>query len=136
MRLKWHFAVSLLIAMFSLIFNQSTPFLKIELFGYDITVSALCIVVGALIDVDHLIDIFQGYAFGSIESRFREGRLIILFHGVENALILTGLSIAFPFLIFLAISYICHMIMDMYGNNVPFYAYFYVVRFGRKLLNV
>jgi hypothetical protein len=122
--------------MLSLLFNQNTPFLDIELFGYDITIFVLCVVVGVFIDIDHIIDIFKRCAFGSLESRFREGRLIILFHGIENAVILSGLSIAFPFLIFPSISYICHMIMDVYGNNVSFQAYFYTVRFGRKLLRV
>lgn len=130
---KWHFAASLVIAGFSLFFNQDTPFLDVELFSYDITVFVLCIMVGVFVDVDHVIDILKGYAFKSVASRFREGRLIILFHGIENAVILTGLSIVFPFLIFPSISYICHIMMDVYGNNIPFRAYFYVLRVARAL---
>jgi hypothetical protein len=134
---KRHFIVSLIIAIFSLFFDQRTPFLEIRLLGYEITVFILCIVVGVLVDVDHIIDywIIRGHMSKSLEQRFREGRMFLVFHSIENTVILAVLSILFPFFVFPTITYICHMTMDVYGNGAPYRAYFYLVRFGRKLVN-
>lgn len=131
-----HLLASLVVATVSLLFSQKTPFLAIKLFGYDFAVFALCIVFGVFLDVDHVIDyrLNRGRSFESLESRFEKGRMYVVFHGVENVLLFTVLAVVWPFLVFPAISYICHMVMDVYGNGVPFQAYFYTVRFGRKLL--
>ena len=53
---KWHLIVSLIVAIFSVYFDQRTPFLEILLLGGEITVFILCIVVGMLVDGDHIID--------------------------------------------------------------------------------
>jgi len=60
--------------------------------------------------------------------------MYVVFHGVENVVLFTVLAAVWPFLAFPAMSYTCHLAMDVYGNGVPFKAYFYTVRFGRKLL--
>lgn len=127
---------SSVIAAFSLFFNQQTPFLTVELFGYNFTVFILCIVFGVLIDVDHIVDyrLNRWHMSESLESRFKKGRMFVVFHGIENIIILAALSIFFPFLIFPAASYFCHMAMDIYSNEVPFQAYSYVVRFGKKMI--
>ena len=127
---------SSVIATFSLFFNQQTPFLTIELFGYNLTVFILCIIFGVFIDADHLVDyrLNRWRMPESLESRFKKGRMFVVFHGIENIIILAALSIVFPFLIFPAASYFCHMAMDIYSNEVPLQAYFYVVRFGKKMI--
>ena len=134
---KWHFVASLVVAVFSFFFNQRVPFFEVRLLGYEITVFVLCIVVGVFVDVDHIIDYWiNGWlVFVSLGRRFREGRMFLVLHGIENAVILAGVSVLFPFLIFPTISYICHMTMDIYGNGTPIRAYFYTVRFGRKLVH-
>lgn len=135
MDLKRHFAASLSVATFSLLFSQSVPFLSIQLFSHEITVCVLCIGVGVLVDIDHMIDfrVNGGHMTESLESRYKKGRMLVIFHGIENTIILISLSVSFPFLAFLTISYICHILMDVYGNGVSFQAYFYTVRFGRRL---
>jgi hypothetical protein len=135
MRAEWHFASSLVVAFVSLLFNQSTPFFGITLFGYEFAVFFLCIVAGVFVDIDHVVDfrLNKGLMRESLASRFRNRRMFLVFHGIENVVILGGLSILFPFLIFPTISYACHMIMDVRGNGAPSRAYFYTVRFGRKL---
>jgi len=137
MRVKWHFVASLAIAIVSLFFNQSVPFLVVELFGYTITVFILCFAVGVFVDVDHIVDIRlnRGYFFESVEGAYRDGRWFVVFHGAETVVVLCGLSIVFPFLMFPTACYICHMLMDFYANGVSFQAYFYVVRFGRMLIH-
>lgn len=135
MHTKWHLLVSLTIAAASLPFNQSIPFLTVQLFGHYITIFVLCIVVGVLIDVDHIVDFWlnRWRLSETLESRFQNGKMFVVFHGVENVAVLATLSIVFPFLIFPTASYTCHIVMDMYSNDVSFQAYFYTVRFGRKL---
>jgi hypothetical protein len=91
---------------------------------------------GVFVDVDHIVDYLlngRHVSHESLKSRFRRGRMFVVFHGIENVIILTGLSIAFPFLIFPTASYICHIAMDIQGNGVSFQAYSYLVRFGKKL---
>jgi hypothetical protein len=119
--------------MVSLFFNQTVPFFGVELFSHDISVSALCLVVGVFVDTDHVIDyrLSKGHV-GSLESRFRNGRMYVVFYGIENIIVLAGLSLVFPFLVLPTVSYLCHMTMDVYGNGVPFQAYSYTIRFGRK----
>jgi hypothetical protein len=127
---------SLAIGSLSLFFNQQTPFFTVELFGYNITVFTLCLVSGVLIDIDHLVDyrLNRWHRHESLETQFNKGRMYVPFHGIENIIILAALSIFFPFLIFPAASYFCHMAMDIYSNEVPFQAYSYVVRFGKKMI--
>jgi hypothetical protein len=131
---KRHFLVGLVVATASLLFNQSVPFLRIEFFGVEFTVFALSVAVSVLLDFDHIIDFRanRNQRWMNLEQRFREGRMFVVFHSVENAVILIILSFFFPFLIFPTISYICHIAMDAFGNNVSWQAYFYVFRFGRK----
>ena len=130
---KWHITSSMIIAMISLLFEQNTPFLSIQLFHREISVFVLCFVVGVTIDVDHLID-YHVYRRYTVEGE----NMIILFHGIENVAILAFLSFVFqfPFIVFPSISYACHMAMDVYGNGQPFLSYCYVVRFGRRLLGL
>jgi hypothetical protein len=137
MLFKWHFGVSLAIALVSLFFNQNAPFLDVEVLGYTITVLVLCIAVGVFMDVDHIVDwrLNRGYSFESVEAGYRDGRWFVVFHGAENVVILCVLSIIFPFLVFPTVSYTCHLAMDFYANGVSFQAYFYVVRFGRMLIH-
>lgn len=137
MQVKWHFAASFATAIVSLLFSQNAPFLVVEFLGYKITVFVLCIVVGVFVDIDHVIDLRlnREHFFESTEVKYRNGRWFVVFHGIETIVALCGLSIAFPFLIFPTVSYVCHMIMDIYGNGVSFQAYFYAVRFGRMLFH-
>ena len=134
---KWHLLASLAIATASLPFTQNVPFLTVQLFGYSVTVFVLCIASGVLIDVDHIVDFWlnKGRHSETLESRFRHGRMFVVLHGVENVAILAALSVIFPFLMFPAASYTCHMIMDINSNGVSFQAYFYAIRFGRKLVH-
>ena len=106
------------------------------MFGYNLTVFLLCIIFGVFIDVDHIVDfrINRLHMSESQESLFRKGRMYVIFHGIENIIILGTLSTFFPFLIFPATSYFCHMAMDIYSNEVPFQAYSYLVRFGKKMI--
>ena len=136
MNTKRHFLVGLIIATISLLFDQSVPFLRIELFGVQLTIFTLCIAVSVLLDFDHIIDFIvnRNQMWMNLEQKFREGRMFVVFHSIENALILTVLSFFFPFLVFPTISYICHIAMDAIGNNVSWQAYFYIFRFGRKLI--
>ena len=135
MHAKWHLFVSLTVAVCSLPFNQATPFLSVKLFGHEIAVLFLCLVTGVVVDIDHIIDfrINRRLIHESLESRFRNGRMFVAFHGIENIVILVGLSIFFPFLDFPTISYICHIIMDVHSNGAPYQAYFYTVRL-RKII--
>jgi hypothetical protein len=123
-----------MVATVSLLFNQSVPFVRIELFGVELSIFVLCIAVGVLLDFDHLIDfrMTRDQRWMSLEQKFRKGRMFVVFHSFENAVILTVLSFFFPFLVFPTISYVCHIAMDAYGNNVSWQAYFYIFRFGRK----
>jgi hypothetical protein len=127
---------SLIVAAISLLFDQKTPFFSVELFGRNFTVFVLCLGVGVLLDADHIIDfrLNRHNHFENLESQFKKGRMYVVLHGVENTLLLTALAILFPFLLFPAISYDCHIAMDIYYNPVSFKAYFYVIRFGRKIV--
>ena len=104
------------------------------LFNYDFTVFVLCIVFGVLLDIDHILDyrLNEGNPFRSLKSQFEKGRMYVIFHGVEGAILLVILANIWPFLLFPAISYSCHILMDIYYNGVSFQAYFYIVRLGRK----
>jgi hypothetical protein len=104
------------------------------LFGVELSVFVLSVAVGVLLDFDHLIDfrMTRDQRWMSLEQKFRKGRMFVVFHSFENAIILTVLAFFFPFLVFPTISYICHIAMDAYGNNVSWQAYFYIFRFGRK----
>lgn len=130
-----HFIAALVVGAASLFFNQKTPLLTIEVFGYNVTVFCLCFVSGVLIDIDHLVDfqLNREHWGESIETNFQKGRLYVPFHGLENIPILAALSIVFPFLIFPTWSYIFHMTLDIYGNNVSHRAYFYTIRL-RKIM--
>ncbi len=132
---QWHFLASLAIGLISLLFNQNVPFFTVQLFGLTVTVFVLCMLVGVLIDFDHVIDfrLNKGNLSESLESKYRNGRMILVFHGMENTIVLAVLSIVFPFLIFPTIAYACHIVLDMHSNGVSFQAYFYTVRFRRKL---
>ena len=90
-----HLLASLVIATVSLFFNQKVPFFTVELFGYNFTVFILCIVFGVLIDVDHIVDyrLNRWHMSESLESRFKKGRMFVVFHGIENIVILAALSI-------------------------------------------
>jgi hypothetical protein len=135
MHTKWHLLASVAIAAISLGFTQHVPFVTAEVFDHEITAFALCIAVGVLVDVDHIIDFWMNRwrMNETLESRFRRGKMYVIFHGVENIAVLVVLSAIFPFLIFPTASYACHLTMDMYSNDVSFQAYFYTIRFGRKL---
>lgn len=137
MHVKWHFVASLAIAIVSLLFNQAFPFIVVELFGFQITVFIFCVVFGVVVDIDHVVDIRlnKEYSFDSVETKYREGRWFIVFHGIETVVALCGLSILFPFLTFPTASYVCHMLMDMYHNGVSLQAYFYTIRFGRMFMH-
>jgi len=130
-----HLIASLAVATVSLFFNQKTPFLIVELLGYNLAVFLLCILFGVFIDVDHILDyrLNKWQMSESLESRFKKGRMFVVFHGIENIIILAALSVVFPFLIFPAASYFCHMAMDIYSNDVPFQAYSYIIRFGKRI---
>lgn len=130
-----HLLASLAVAAASLFFNQKTPLFTIEILGYNITVFTLCLISGVLIDIDHLVDyqLNRWHRHESLETQFNEGRMYVPLHGIENIPILTALSIIFPFLIFPTISYLIHMTLDIYSNNVSHQAYFYIIRL-RKLL--
>jgi hypothetical protein len=131
---RWHFLASLPIGLISLMFNQNVPFFTVQLFSLNVTVFVLCILLGVLIDVDHVIDIHLYAKFSeSDESRYRNGRMILVFHGMENTIVLVALSIVFPFLFFPAIAYACHIVLDMLTNGISFQAYFYTVRFRVRL---
>jgi len=125
----------LLVAIASLFFSQSFPFIRIEMFGIEFTVFTICIAVSVLLDFDHLLDfkLNRNYRGRNLEQAFREGRMFVVFHSFEVAIILTFLSFFFPFLVFPTISYICHIAMDSLGNNVSWQAYFYIFRFGKKM---
>ena len=129
--------MGLAVASASLFFNQSFPFIRIELFGVELTVFIICLAVSVLLDFDHLIDfrLNRNYRGMNLEQMFRNGRMFVVFHSVENAIILTFLSFFFPFLVFPTISYICHIAMDAFGNPVTWQAYFYIIRFGSKRHN-
>jgi hypothetical protein len=131
---KRHFLVGLLVATASLFFSQSIPFIRIEMFGIEFTVFTICIAVSVMLDFDHILDfkLNRNYRGKNLEQTFREGRMFVVFHSFEVAIILTSLSFFFPFLVFPTISYICHIVMDAFGNNVSWQAYFYIFRFGRK----
>ena len=135
MRAKWHLKTSLAIAFTSLFFSQDTPFLVIDFLGHRITVFVLCIALGFFVDIDHLADfrLNRGVFFGGTGAKgaYAIGRWFVILHGIEVAAILCGLSIAFPFLMFPVISYLCHMVMDISFNGVPIQAYFYTIRFRR-----
>ena len=61
--------------------------------------------------------------------------MILVFHGMENTIVLAALSIVFPFLFFPTIAYACHIVLDMLTNKISFQAYFYTVRFRVRLHN-
>lgn len=133
MQIKRHLVATVIIAMFSLFFDQRTSFLGVRLFGYEITVLVLCITVGVFVDIDHIVDfrVNRGFRFKNLEMAFNAGRMFEVFHGIENVAVLTDLSLIFPFLIFPTISYVCHLMMDIYGNGAPFQAYFYLFRIAK-----
>jgi hypothetical protein len=59
--------------------------------------------------------------------------MYVIFHGIENIPILVTFSVIFPFLIFPTISYLIHMVMDIYSNAVPHEAYSYIIRFRKTI---
>lgn len=130
-----HLFVSLIIASVSLFFGQKAPFLSVELFGFNLTIFVLCIIFGVFLDVDHLLDYFlnRDYPHENLESQFLKGRMYVVLHGVEGVALLLVLAVVWPFLVFPAISYACHILMDIYYNGVSFQAYFYIFRFGKRL---
>jgi hypothetical protein len=130
-----HLFASLIIATVSLFFDQQAPFLSVELFGFNLTVFVLCIAFGVFLDIDHVVDYFlnRDYPHENLKSQFMKGRMYVVLHGVEGAALLLVLAVVWPFLVFPAISYACHIIMDIYYNGVSFQAYFYVVRLGKRL---
>jgi len=93
MNIRKHLLVSMVVAAVSLLFNQNVPFFGVELFGHSITVFVLSMAVGIFVDVDHIIDyhLNRGHIFGSLESRFRTGKMYVIFHGIENVILFTGL---------------------------------------------
>ena len=129
-----HLLVGLMVATASLLFNQRIPFFRIELFGVELSVFVLSVGVSVFLDFDHIIDfrVNRNQRWMNLEQRFREGRMFVVFHSVENTIMLAVLSFFFPFLFFPTISYICHIAMDAFGNNVSWKAYFYIFRFGKK----
>jgi len=133
---KYHICASFPVALVSLLSSQYFPLIKFELLNHEITIFVLCMAVGVLIDVDHILDFYINGSFGSgsLESKYNEGRMFVIFHGFENVIILFCLSIVYPFLTFPSISYFLHMVIDAYGNKVSYQAYFYIFRF-RKILN-
>jgi hypothetical protein len=122
MNSRRHFIVGLIVATASLFFSQRIPFLKIEGFGVELSVFVLTVAVSVLLDVDHLLDFRVNwnsqYRYMNLEQKLQEGRMFVIFHSFENVLILTVLSIIFPFLVFPTVSYICHVTMDAIGNKV------------------
>jgi hypothetical protein len=130
-----HFVAALAVGAASLLFNQKTPIFTIEVFGYNITVFCLCLVSGVLVDLDHLVDyqLNRWHRHESLETQFEKGRMYVPLHGIENIPILTAFSIIFPFLVFPTISYLLHMTLDLYSNNVSHQAYFYTARL-RKII--
>jgi hypothetical protein len=132
---QWHFLASLPIGLISLLFNQTVPFFTVQLFGLNMTVFVLSILAGVLIDIDHVIDfhLYKKSFSENNESRYKNGCMILVFHGAENIIVLAILSIVFPFLFFPTMAYACHIILDMHGNGISFQEYFYVVRLRKKL---
>lgn len=130
--------MSLPVAVASLFSNQKAPLLTIEVLGYNITVFCLCLVSGVLIDIDHLVDILLNRTSlpENLEKRFKRGRMYVPFHGIENIPILAILSVIFPFLIFPTISYLFHIILDVYKNGAPHQAYFYIFRLQKILSKI
>ena len=130
-----HLLASLAVAAASLLFNQEIPFLTFRLLGQDVSVAVFCIVSGVFIDVDHIIDfrLNRSHMHETLETRYRKGRMYVIFHGIENIPILATFSVIFPFLIFPTISYLIHIAMDIYSNAVSHEAYSYIVRF-RKIM--
>jgi hypothetical protein len=90
-----HFLVGLFVASVSLLFNQSFPFIRIEVFGVELTVFALCIAASVLLDFDHFLDfkLNRNLRRMNLEQLFREGKMYVVFHSVENAIILALLSV-------------------------------------------
>ena len=133
---QWHLLVSLAIATASLPFNQNIPLFGVTVFGYDIAVFVLCLFVGFIVDVDHLVDfrLNRGRWFRSAKNAYLEDRWFVVFHGIETAIASSALSVIFPFLMFPTACYVCHLIMDIHANGVPLQAYFYAVRFGKILI--
>jgi len=125
----------LAIATVSLAFSQKTSFITVELFDHDFTIFVLCVFFGVLIDIDHILDyrLNRHYYHEGLESRYEKGKMCVIFHGMENTIVLTILSVAYPFLIFPTISYTIHMTMDIMGNDVPARAYLYTIRFCKIL---
>ena len=76
---KWHITSSIFIAVISLMFDQTIPFISISLLNFEIGVFFLCLIAGVAIDVDHLLD----YHVHGV-CVFKEESMIILFHGIEN----------------------------------------------------
>ena len=130
-----HLLASIGVAAASLFFSQKVPFLTIQLDGFDVAVAFLCILVGVFIDVERILDFWlnKGSMRENDETRFRKGRMYLIFHGIESIPILAISSIFFPFLVFPTISYLVHMAMDLYSNPVPHEAYFYTIRL-RKIM--
>lgn len=130
-----HLLASLAVAAVSLFFDQKIPFLTVQLLGHDLSVAILCIISGVFIDVDHIIDfrLNRGRMREALEIRYQKGRMYLIFHGIEIIPIFVILSVIFPFLIFPTFSYIIHLTLDMYNNDVPYEAYFYTTRL-RKII--
>jgi hypothetical protein len=135
---KWHLLVSSVIAAISLLLQQRIPYQSLEILGQNLTIPFLCIAIGIGIDADHAVDylIYGWQSFVGLEKQLRSGKILIFFHGIEIIPILLSLSITAPFLIFPAVSYACHLIMDIWSNARPaifLQAYSYIIRFGRRV---
>jgi hypothetical protein len=131
-----HLFASLIVASVSLFFSQQSPLLTVELFGKNITIFILCLFSGVLIDADHIVDFYlnRGQRPAPPETYFKKGRFYVPLHGIENIPVLTAMSILFPFLIFPTISYVIHLILDIFGNHVSHRAYFYLIRLRKTLI--
>ena len=79
---QWQLLTSLVVAAVSLLFNQVVPFFVVQLFGYNVAVFVLCLLVGVFMDVDHVLDFRLNRSIGhmSLESKYRNGRMFVVFH--------------------------------------------------------
>ncbi len=121
-----HFLVSLTFS--AIAFVQGSP-----------RIAVLCMLVGWLVDADHEIDHFiytrrfvlNPLKLGEALSRQWHGTLYIPLHGWEFLYLILIASSVYNFSFLIALSYGCHLVMDILGNGIKIFEMSVFVRWSR-----
>lgn len=106
-------------------FLVSLVFSTIALLQENIPIAFLCMLVGWLVDVDHEIDHFiltKSFVINPLklgnELSHRRDKMYLPLHGWEILFLITVGCLLFHLSFLVAVAYLCHLIMDIIGNDI------------------